>query len=499
MKKELLKLDLISEKPYLFFKKHRRYNNIFGVIATTISFLLISINGLICIINFLRRDELTIITSTENQEFNPKMNLNDKIFFYALTESSGRPIDPRLVEVIPTLWLNDNEKTSVEYLIENYCSIDKNYPQDKFKKLLNFDISNYKCLSRANGEDINLENTFEPPKNSYLNIYIARCKNRTENNNSCFSDEVIDEKIQNLNIFFNFFAETIGLDHHNNDNPLISSYVTEQIAIADDFKYVNYYQWKHIIYETDERFLFPRRVKKTDVGLDFSKKTHLIYAKTKEFFYPNTLSNFQFSINSSFADKYQRSYQKFQTVIANIGGISNLVLIIMKCITNFVNEGFIFLQLTEGIIAYGNRMMSKPQTSTNIILNLSGLSSQQKLNSISINNSLFSLNLNNQNITQQKGKRIEKKLKMSYLDSILLYRFCKASKKGKNFDLCINLVQRALNVQNIITTTINSNYIFKNISDTSCFSQNQILAPLELNSNKKGDYKKQPFKKDIIS
>ena len=127
-----LDLDLISEKPYLFFKKHRRYNNIFGVVATTISFLLISINGLICIINFLRRDELTIITSTENQEFNPKMNLNDKIFFYALTESSGRPIDPRLVEVIPTLWLNDNEKTSVEYLIENYCSIDKNYPQDKF-------------------------------------------------------------------------------------------------------------------------------------------------------------------------------------------------------------------------------------------------------------------------------------------------------------------------------------------------------------------------------
>lgn len=493
MKKDLLKLDLISERPFLFYKKHRRYNNIFGVIATTISFLLISINGLICIINFLRREELTIITSTENQEFNPKINLNEKIFFYALTESSGRPVDPRLVEVIPTLWLNDNEKISVEYLIENYCSIKKNYPQQKFQKLLNFDISNYKCLSRTNGENINLENIFEPPINSYINIYIAKCKNRTENNNSCFSEEIIEEKVQNLNIFFNFFAETIRLDHQNNDNPLLPSYMSEQIAIADDFKYVNYYQWKHIIYESDEGFLFPRRVTKSDVGLDFTTKTHLIYPKTKEFFYPNTLSNFQFSVNSSFADKYQRKYQKIQTVIANIGGISNLVLIIMKCITNFFNEGFIFLQLAEGIVAYERKMMNKPKSSTNILINLSGLSSQQKPNSISINNSLFSLNVN-----KQKGKRVEKKLKMSFFNTLLLYRFCRRSKKGKFFDLCINLVQKALNVQNIMRATINSNYMFKNMPET-CLTQSQILAPLDLNSSKKRDYKKQPFKKEIIS
>ena len=92
---------------------------------------------------------------------------------------------------------------------------------------------------------------------------------------------------------------------------------------------------REIIYQTEEGLLFPHWNKKTEITFDTSTKTQLIYGKDKVFYYPNTLSTFQFSVNPEYADKYQRSYQSVQELIANIGGVSNLVMLIMRYIAQW--------------------------------------------------------------------------------------------------------------------------------------------------------------------
>ena len=110
-------------------------------------------------------------------------------------EANGSLVDPNIVTVVPTLWILDDAETKVEILNQNSCEKNINYPENKYKDLLNFDLTNFQCLSRTNGKDIYLEFIHSPYSNKYINIYVARCKNTTENNNSCYSDEVIDEQI----------------------------------------------------------------------------------------------------------------------------------------------------------------------------------------------------------------------------------------------------------------------------------------------------------------
>ena len=43
-------------------------------------------------------------------------------------------------------------------------------------------------------------------------------------------------------------------------------------------------------------------------------------------------------MNQEYADKYQRSYQSIQALIANIGGVSNLVFIVIKMKISYIDS-----------------------------------------------------------------------------------------------------------------------------------------------------------------
>ena len=47
------------------------------------------------------------------------MNLSHTIFFYKLIESDGSLVDPNVATVVPTLWVLDDEKTTIEILLIN--------------------------------------------------------------------------------------------------------------------------------------------------------------------------------------------------------------------------------------------------------------------------------------------------------------------------------------------------------------------------------------------
>ena len=479
MKNRMLDYDLISQKPSLFFHNHKRYTTFFGFICSIICFLLVLSNAIICIVFYIRGDELRVIVSKETKHFSPFVNLSNKIFFYSLVnQTGGTEIDPRVLEVVPTLWMVNYEKSEVEYLKQSRCS-NEQYKDEKYKNVFDFDVTEYTCLYRENGEDISLGMTHNPFMNMYLNIYIAKCKNRTENNNHCYSENEIDSHLENMNIFLMLYGETIEIDHHNNKKPLSSNYIGEQVPISNDFKYVHYYEMRQILYETEEGMLFSHLHKESEITFDTSTKTQLIYGKDKVVFYPNTLSTLQFSVNPEYADKYQRSYQSIQTLIANIGGVSNLVMLIMRYFARIVTEGYIYFALTDGMISVNKGV---PSTHRVIKITANNFSSSFKTQNDSFNNSGILFNKSNTIKTKKKyitNKPISRKLRISYLDSVI-YRIFTKTKKGQFLQFCINFVKKSLNIETIMKLTFNATTLI-NLTSPDINQKHKLLA-LDYNS-----------------
>ena len=110
-------LDLISEKPCLYYNSYRRFTNLCGLLGTLLAFILIFANALACFIIWVKGHDISVITTIESKDFSSKMNLSHTIFFYKLIESDGSLVDPNVATVVPTLWVLDDEKTTIEILL----------------------------------------------------------------------------------------------------------------------------------------------------------------------------------------------------------------------------------------------------------------------------------------------------------------------------------------------------------------------------------------------
>ena len=491
MSRAWLNIDLVSGKPHLNYKGNKRYLNPIGAITSIIASIIILANAIVCLIIFFKGDDVRVITSKEYADFEPQMNISNKIFYYILSTEDGKPIDSRLMEVIPMYWEmttsnNNTQISKYEILNSGPCSMEKNFPDPKYKKLLNFDVSYFTCLSRANGKPINLNFTQSPYFNSYINLYVAKCLKRPENNYNCYDDDVIEEKIKKLNIYLSFSVETVGLDHHNKKSPLYPSYVSKNIPIPVDVKYIRSYEIRQIIYESEEGFIFTKKKTKKDSYIDISTNNNVMYPLTKVFAVPNTYSIFQYTMNQEYAELYQRSYQSFQTLIANIAGISNFILIIMKLITGLLIDKYMYYHLAEDLI---------PKESSNIVMttksNLLQSSSlkipkESILSKIEKDNSNININCNQNkdvvhykmtNVAEQYKKDLPiQRIRMNFWETVF-YRFFKNNIKGNYLKQCENLVKEGLSIENIMKVSLRANTMLNELAILSANSNGKLIQP----------------------
>ena len=354
MRSFFTKLDLLGAQPCLYISSQPRYQSIFGFFLTTVIFSLILASGLYFFIVFVNGDEVYLIYSKDTKAFDPYVDMTNRILFYQVADYEGVLVDPRLVITVPTLWYIDNEKSDVEVLEEVNCSSENLYNKEE-KTLINFDISNYKCLKRKGDKKLELSITHSPFTNTYMNLYITMCQNTTENGNHCYPKSVIEEKINDLNLYLNFYLESTSLDHHNQKKPMSTSFFADQVSVSPDFIYCYFYDWRSLFYESDEGIMFPSIKTINGFEVDSTTKRNELYPKGAEFWAPDSLSIFQFGMNAGFAEKYQRSYPKFQTFLANFGGVCNALMKIGECIAYFTSNQMMFSTIL------GHLSMIKPK------------------------------------------------------------------------------------------------------------------------------------------
>ena len=124
-------------------------------------------------------------------------------------------------------------------------------------------------------------------------------------------------------------------------------------------------------------------------------------------------------------------------LIANIGGVSNLVFIVIKFTSQFLTDGFIYYKLSDSLIVFHN------QTTLNSKVFIKSFTDKVFPVKIakkeeSVHNSMFPFK-GSSNVNKYK------KVNISYIDTII-YRFMKNSQKGKIMESYARLVQKNLNV-----------------------------------------------------
>ena len=204
----LLFFDFYATKPNLFIKKQDSIKTYIGSILSIITIIVLIIIFIFIIFCFIYDTGLTVLYEKSSKGLgNLDLNLSKNIFFYRLNNKKGEKIDPRLIKTFPYLTTSTSEGTKYELLKESMCDINKLIKADsEYKNLLNFDISSYDCITYQNDEDVILQRRTSPFKNSYINLFIAKCQNDTENNiNNCFPEEEINKFIENNSISVSFF------------------------------------------------------------------------------------------------------------------------------------------------------------------------------------------------------------------------------------------------------------------------------------------------------
>ena len=308
----LLYFDFYAEKPTLFIKRQDSYSTYIGLILSLLTTITLAIILVFIFFCFINDTGLTVLYDKTSKGLNNlDLDLSTNIFFYSISDKSGHKIDKRIIRSYPYLTTSTSEGTEYSLLKEIPCDVNKLIKADSdYKELLNFNISGYECVTLQNGEDVILQRRSSPFKNSYINLFVAKCHNDTKNNiTDCLPEEEIDKYIEINNIFVGFFLESAAIDHHNYSHPLTKKYYQNSMSIPKDFIFSYTFFWRKIEYYTrNSLILFNYLFHSKAFMLDSTIKDKDFYAKNALFYEAKTIGRLQFLITVEYADSYVRKY-----------------------------------------------------------------------------------------------------------------------------------------------------------------------------------------------
>ena len=357
----LLYFDFYAIKPNLFIKKKDSNRTYLGVFLSLITLIVLIIVFIFIIFCFINNTGLTVLYEKDSKGLvNIDLNLSKNIFFYRLDGKKSQIIDPRIIKTYPYLTISTSEGTQYELLKESKCDINKLINEDlEYKNLLNFDISSYKCVTFQNNSDTILQRRTSPFKNSYINLFVAKCQNNSIESN-CAPEEEINQFIENNSIFVSLFLESASIEHNNYSYPLIKKYYQNSMSIPKDFIFSYTFFWRKIEYYTrNSLILFNYLFQKSTFILDPTIKDKDIFSKNENFYVDKTIGRIQFLITVEYIDT---SLRKYLTLIDSL----TLLMSIFHAITNicwFLNylftKSYLYYTIFEPIVKNSPRPFSE--------------------------------------------------------------------------------------------------------------------------------------------
>jgi len=467
----LYNFDLIGPSPQLYIYNNNRYKTFFSFIMSIIIILfsvLFTIYSLVQYFNY--GSPMISYTKGNDKSTKREIFLKDTFLMFQLIDSSSyNRIDESIAYFESTYTtIYDNGKVERGPLKIEKCELGKNI-DIKFKDFIidrsNFGrpIEEFYCFSPNN--DLSL---FYYPNVGYNTIHLKIIlKNNTY---------YIPEKIQSLLV-----SQNSLIDHNNKSNPLSNSFeyhFTPSFS-SSQFTTVNF-NFQFIKYESDNGFLFKYLKNfKNFIGISFSdmtffnsyKNNYDIEKHLKEDNKVN-IGSFKFSLNKSNYDNYKRTYQKLQSLLAEIMSVISLLFEIGRQISAFLCEKSMRKDIIETLInrdkkhilrvqSYCINKLCKTSENNNITpiekknaqyesINMinNKLENSERIDKIKLNKSKDDIAYKNEKIIQIK---INNKLtdKLNYFHILKSY-FCFKDKKTEMINLCNNIIREDMCIERIL-------------------------------------------------
>jgi hypothetical protein len=454
-------LDYTSIEPKIFMKGRDRYITKFGCIMSILSFISIMVLSGYFVIIFFEMKEVNVLYFLETKSFQPYMDLNNKPFFFNLRDVNDQKVDPRLANIVPTFWIKTNTTTQVLVLETESCDKSSVLKQQQYQNMFQFDLSTYQCI-KSNMYNLNLTLDVDSGIKTYFNLYITECTNSTENKNFCFSKEKIQKDLLNYNFYFKYFFPSYTIDHYNQTDPLSESFFSYQVRMYYSYFYTYYENIKTVNYTSDDGLVFQELKNYHINGRDDVHSYYKLSPLETTTFIDKTFSQFQIQILNNQIDQYKRSYPKFQSVLANIGGVMKFILSFAQFIAKFVTSQMLDIDLSNTFVFHHSNTDQEQEDKTKTI----------KINSKQISNSTTCKELHNN--TRISKFPIFKHLILSQMKNIRKTTIQKTEikslgcletilpRKCFNKKSAIHIVDKC---QQIIKRKLSSDYILKTISE----------------------------------
>ena len=313
-------------------------------------------------------------------------------------------------------------------------------------------------------------------------------------------------KIKLINKLNNFWKDKNLIDHNNKSNPLSNSFEYHPTPSFSSSQHTTVnYNFQFIKYESDDGYLF--KDNRNFIGISFSDMTFFnsynenynIEKLLKENNRVN-IGSIQFSLNRSNFDNYKRSYQRLQSLLAEIMSVISLIFEIGRQISAYFCRKNMSKDVIDTLVNRDKNNLLRAQSyRINKLCKASEINkapsterkNAQYESSDMINNKLKNseridktkLNTFKNDIANKNGKIKQIKINNHYLDKvnyihILKSYFCFKDKKIEIINLCNDIIIEDMCIERILERFYNLEKLSNHFTDNK-------KEKLKINKNKK--------------
>ena len=363
--------DILSDEVHFTFNKEGDIRNktIYGGIITLISYTLIILSGIYFLINLIKRENKSLISSTESS---PYLNLTESNlipFIFRLSDKNSIPYEnaEKLYKIQLKYWYGGSNKTQLESeseseilsLKQNYidlivekCDINKHFGKYKYLFESMVDLNSFYCTypRSFNYSLYGKYGSFTPF--SYYNFYFVKCNVSLDSN--CYKSEEIESILSNVymdmrTINYEINSELKDVREANiiSERFMISLSVFKRIwMIYDNVKYItdkgyfltnkkeiNFFQFQSLRYDTDLRNNIENTI-------------------------PGSFLYFTISF-SGHTSTFIRTFNKIQDYTATLSGIIKIISLIAQFCNYFYSQNQYYFRLINGFMIPEHQISKK--------------------------------------------------------------------------------------------------------------------------------------------
>ena len=450
IKSILFSFDFLGITPQMEILNNSIYKSIFSSLFSIIIIIFSVAFGIYSFLEFINQNPM--IDYHKNNDFitNKIINISDSFIMFKVntinningisnisfeTHFISGNSDPIPLLVEPCEYGKNIDLKHME-LFENFFKREKELISQYF--CINFNNKNISFFHSPNDND-SLEN--------YIRLIIYSKKYRYEPKS--FSLKIV--------------TENDIIDHNNKENPIIPYYYSETIFIYNISEVISLkYDFQYIKYESDTGIFFKNSKNINAIGF-----SGLSYSNNYNFQNSGFLAIVNFEVNKSNYDYYKRTYKKFQSFVADVTSLINLIITISKIFTYILLNKKMSKDIIRKIMMLDVCKEYKGKIS---LSKKSGL--VKKLKNIDKDKTLteFEEKQNSREVIKEsnniklKDKKLKERnikiLKNLNLFDIIISFFCFKDVRTKLIDLCNRIIKEDICIDRILSRLYNLEKIY---------------------------------------